>query len=321
MIKLRYILSIPLLVVFLGPSIEVAIHGSLVVIMVPYEGDYVVLAAESRTALGIGSPGDYHACKIIELGGNTLFFNTGYGYIRTNQGKPWVANSLARRVYLESKKCNPLGLPIAWSNAAIRWFSQLDWSDVQSIAVHGGLDSGGFVGFESGKPSIQVQIISPTQGQKISAQRKSIGPGTFAHFGAGQLVEEILNKETQRAKDALRPKLTIRSFLVDADVDAEAAAKAVQFAIDHPAGQDKDALGGKIDVAIIRKDRTIQWVNQKPECKTDQNDRCITLPHQSRDDVIRAAREQQECSRRAAKKILAKLRGAGARLKPPLADN
>jgi hypothetical protein len=39
------------------------------------------------------------------------------------------------------------------------------------------------------------------------------------------------------------------------------------------------------------------------------------MPHQSSDDIVRAAREQrqkqvQECSRRAAKKILLKLKGS-----------
>jgi hypothetical protein len=36
--------------------------------------------------------------------------------------------------------------------------------------------------------------------------------------------------------------------------------------MDNAVGEDKLALGGDIDIAVIRNDRTIEWVARKPWC-------------------------------------------------------
>jgi hypothetical protein len=42
--------------------------------------------------------------------------------------------------------------------------------------------------------------------------------------------------------------------------------KTIQFAMDYAVVEDKEALGGDIDIAIIRNNRTIEWAVRKPWC-------------------------------------------------------
>ena len=51
-------------------------RGSLVVWIVSKKTDYVVIGAESRTVDKSGNLLDDRACKVISLGGDTLFFGT-----------------------------------------------------------------------------------------------------------------------------------------------------------------------------------------------------------------------------------------------------
>src|SRR5271155_2459174 len=57
-------------------------RGSSVVAIYSQKGDYVVVAAESRTADMNHKPLDDRACKIISLGNDTVFFETGIPAIR-----------------------------------------------------------------------------------------------------------------------------------------------------------------------------------------------------------------------------------------------
>jgi hypothetical protein len=48
--------------------------------------------------------------------------------------------------------------------------------------------------------------------------------------------------------------------------DASLVQKSILFAMDNSIGQDKKDLGGEIDIAIIRRDRTIEWIARKSSC-------------------------------------------------------
>jgi hypothetical protein len=274
---MRWVFSVALVIFYLLASIHL-VRGTLVVVMVPYKGDYVVVAAESRHAAvpAYGSPADDRACKIVELGRDTLFFDTGYDHININPGKPWDATSVARHVYRQSPKRDPVDLVTAWGNNAIRWFNLLAWKDLQSITYKGGgLVTGGFVSFDDhGSLSAQDRTIYAAD-HKIFMRpdHQSIVSGQVSTFGmVPQLVREFFDQKTKRAVDAVDPILKTRRLLVDPSTDADAARNAIQFAIDNLSGEDRGKLGGPIDVAIIRKDRTIEWVSRKAECyKMDQN--------------------------------------------------
>jgi hypothetical protein len=63
---------------------------------------------------------------------------------------------------------------------------------------------------------------------------------------------------------------------VDAEKDAALVRKAIQFAMDNAVGEDRRALGGDIDIAIIRNDRRIEWVSRKPWCSQQDGKRTAT---------------------------------------------
>jgi hypothetical protein len=83
---------------------------------------------------------------------------------------------------------------------------------------------------------------------------------------AVDLVQEFFDGKTPQAIAAFGPIGMIRLIAVDPTTDSGLARKAIQFAIDNSSGKEKAALGGPIDVAIVRKNRTIEWVSRKKEC-------------------------------------------------------
>jgi|HubBroStandDraft_6_1064221.scaffolds.fasta_scaffold05471_6 hypothetical protein len=84
-------------------------RGSLVVVTVSQKGDFVIVGAESRNVHD-NKPFNDKACKIISLGGDTVFFETGVAYIKITRGTvsvktglTWNSQSVARSVYERSK--------------------------------------------------------------------------------------------------------------------------------------------------------------------------------------------------------------------------
>ena len=135
----------------------------------------------------------------------------------------------------------------------------------------GGILAGGFVNFDStGHLSNQaIQIFFDAASGKLRSQTATESAGHAGVLGVGdELVHEFYARQTARAIIAFGP---IVPKGVDPTTDAALLRKAIQFAIDNSTGVDKTLLGGAIDIAIMRKNRTIEWVSRKPWCsKQDQ---------------------------------------------------
>lgn len=247
-------------------------RGSSVLAMYSQKGDYVVVAAESRNVDKTHKFVDDRACKIISLGDDTVFFETGIPVIGVLRGTNWNAQSVARSVYRRSKVHDPKDLSIAWGNGALKWFYGQAPQDLKSITdPDGGIVTGGFISFA--KADI-VPIQTQTIFYSASANTIRSGPeGDPPHLGqivmsgvAKELISEFFKGNTVRAAIAFGPIGTLRRIGEDPTIDASLAKKAIQFAVDYSTGPDHDEIGGPIDVAIVRENLSIEWVSRKKEC-------------------------------------------------------
>jgi hypothetical protein len=244
-------------------------RGSLVVGMFSRKGEYIVVGAESRRSHLSGVETDDLGCKVISLDGKALFFDAGVTYIKARAGLDWDTQSVARDVYQKSKTRAAAELSAAWADDARDWFSGWTPEAMQEFAQGGdSIVLGGFVTFtDRGIPAVWVQLISYSETDGVTAEPASPPlSGIGMMYGmATDVVQEFFDGKTERAVRAFGPVGAVRRFGADPMVDAGVVKKAIQFAIDHN-DQDKTELGGPIDVAILRKNQTIEWVSRKKEC-------------------------------------------------------
>jgi hypothetical protein len=256
------------------PDWDATFRGSLVVAIVSQKGSYVVVAADSREVDESDRPIDDESCKVIALGGDTLFFETGTPLIIVRRGKSWNAQDVARAVYRESNKRDARNLSIAWGDRALSWFDAQSEADLKSVSeARGGIITGGFVNFKEGRnPSIQTQEITfsarnHTLTRGLASEPPALGQVMFSGVGKN-LIEEFFAGKTRRAIRAFSSVETLHRVGVNSQVDAKLARKAIQFAIANETGKEKNTIGGRIDVAILRKNGTIEWVSRKRACYT-----------------------------------------------------
>jgi hypothetical protein len=257
---------------FGSPAWVAALRGSLVVAIVSQKGNYIVVAADSREVDESDRPIDDKSCKVIALGGDTLFFETGTPLIIVRRGKSWNAQDVARAVYRESTTRDARDLSIAWGDRALSWFDAQSEADLKSVSeAKGGIITGGFINFkEGGNPSIQTQEITfsareHTLTRGLASEPPALGQVMFSGVGKN-LIEEFFAAKTGRAFRAFSSVETEHLVGVKSWVDARLARRAIQFAIANETGEDKNTIGGPVDVAILRKNGSIEWVSRKKDC-------------------------------------------------------
>lgn len=247
-------------------------RGSLVIAIVSQQGDYVVMAAESRKSTQSGKPIDNKSCKVITLGGDTLFFEAGTPFIAVGNGEGWDAWAMARAVYARAKKRDALSLSRKWGDAALRWFQAQSVANLKSVSdENGGIVTGGFANFkETGSPPVRTQAIT-FSGTAHSVSRGEAAeppaPGGVLHAGvADAQMKEFFLSYTERVRQVFASLGLNRNIGSDATMDATVAASAIRFAMDNTTGEEKGEIGGPIDVAILRRGGAVQWVHRKDDC-------------------------------------------------------
>jgi hypothetical protein len=260
-------------------------NGSLVVLVVSIRADYVVIGAESRQVDTKGKFVDDCGCKIIALGKDTLFYETGSSEIGVYHGKPWSSKGAARSVYMSSKRRDATSLSRAWGILALRWFHMQSPQSLRTIArpPHGSLVVGGFINFDkNGTASAQnVEISYDSAKSLIIGQPSEQAHGQIGASGiAEELVQEFFARETPKAINALGPIGRVRAVAEDAMIDVMFVQNAIKFAMDNANEYDKPHLGGDIDIAIIRNGGAIQWISRKPRCS--QEDQKPTQPNKQK---------------------------------------
>jgi hypothetical protein len=248
-------------------------RGTLAVWVVSGKADYIVIGADSRVVVEAGPSKQNNdlTCKIISLGGSTLFFETGLSIIGAKRGANWDTFDLPREVYTKSKQHDPLTLSDAWGTGALKWFTHQPQQGLKLAAegLQGILSYGGFIGFdEHGTLSIHSNhVLYDATKHSLALVPSTQAPGQIGVSGVGKdLVREFVDGKTQRAIKAVGPVGMIRTITVTPEGDTEFVRKAIQFVMDNASPEDKSYLAGPIDIAVIRRDRTIRWVSRKPLC-------------------------------------------------------
>ena len=241
--------------------------------------DYIVAAAESRELDRNGQPINDQGCKVIAVGKDTLFFTTGFYRIANRSGVLWNALTVAGAVYKASNNHDALSLSDAWGKQAFHWLHQLPEQDLETLTEKTDrIVTGGFISFgRSGIPSGQYQKLGYSRDKhrliRLPGSESALPGQTWAIGNGQELVTEFLEGKTKRAIEALEANDASRLASADPSMSSNLARKAIQFAMDNSTGAEKGTLGGPIDIAILRRNGTIEWVSRKRECyKIDQND-------------------------------------------------
>jgi hypothetical protein len=254
-----------------SPSSAQVRRGSLVVSIVSQRADYVVIGSESRAVTSDNRFVDDRSCKVISLGGDTIFFETGTEKIIVRLGKSWNTEGIARAVYSSSVNRDASNLSAVFAQRALRWFQTQSDVDLRSGAngPQGNLIGSGFINFGS-NGTLSVHLISidyDSATHALTAQHTSPHPGQVNISGvATDLVTEFFVGKTERAVESFGPIGMMRVVGGNATEDIRLVRKAIEFAEANATDQDKSSLGGEIDIAVIRNNGTIQWVSRKAWC-------------------------------------------------------
>ena len=273
MMKMAAVLAIVSLVILTASR---NIRGSLVVAIVSSKGNYVVVASESRNTNRAGlTPANDDACKIISVDGKTLFFETGESEYRSKRGDLWDARAVARAVYLKARERGAHALSLAWVNEARQWFAQLPDAEMRSVTTTSGgeigkIATGGFAAFSAdGVAVVDAQSLFYSFADRTFSERPEFappGPGQMRASGlALGLIDEFFRIGSPRAALARGSD----SVGITPAVDSRVVVNGIQFAEEYSTELERSQLGGPIDVAVLRTDRTVEWVSRKDECYQD----------------------------------------------------
>jgi hypothetical protein len=252
-------------------------RGTLVVVAVSQKRDYAVVGAESRNKYGNGQPPDERGCKVIALGSDSLFFEAGHAEVKATDGQEWNAQAAARSAFQQTTAHDARELSKTWGQIAGKWFHQWNAQNFQQLSLgeEGRIITGGFLTVtDDGALSIHTEAVfySDALGQVIAKPDDNALSKGFMYGVGTDLVQEYAHRKTQRAIDAFG-SLDATRLGVDPTVDVENVRKAIQFAIDYSTGETKTELAGPVDIAILRTNRTIEWVRRKKSCYSeDQKD-------------------------------------------------
>jgi hypothetical protein len=131
----------------------------------------------------------------------------------------------------------------------------------------GKIGTGGFAEFGAdGVPEVDSQkLLYSFTNRSFDNQLEfaPAGPGQGGGSGVALgLVDEFFKMQTPRAMLARGSD----PVGIDSARDSRIAANAIHFAETYGTEQEKSQLGGPIDVAVLRKNETVEWVSRKDEC-------------------------------------------------------
>lgn len=241
-------------------------HGSLVVWVVGENFDYFVVGAESK----ITYPGHGHdesGCKIISLGKRTLFFATGNLTVPEG-GSLWSASGFARSVFRTSpsNKRDASSLSARWSQLSADWFARVPIAELAryTSGPDKGFVIGIFASFKSDKLGLERDFFHYVQGKpRLVTDHVSLVATSASGLTTG-LAEESLGQLSERS---MVWRMSGPRFPDAARQDAEYVRQAIEFAIKYSTATAHEEIGGKIDIAILRRGEDVTWVDRKPGCE------------------------------------------------------
>lgn len=207
-------------------------------------------------------------CKVIALGGDTLFYESGNAVVEVREGKPWSSVGQARDLYKASRTHDALELSTAWGDRAKAWFGQRSKEEMRGIARDGKyLVSGGFINFDKqAKPSVHGLNLNydPASGN-FPLVPNSQTPGDIGAAGTDvYLVSEFTENRSNRAQLA-HGSLSQPSVTRDLRAGVTFVQEAIQFVIDNLPPEDKGHVAPPFDVAIMQPSGIV-WLARKDGC-------------------------------------------------------
>jgi hypothetical protein len=262
------------------------------VVIIGYSQEKIIVATDSRTYHGQGRFDD-NSCKIIVLTKNILFSPGGNVAGHISEPTGWDAvREVRTALVVATKESAP---PDFMHRVAAEWSEKMkhkleqgmterDWQSLENrrLIVAGyfaGLDEGGNIETVAGKlyrsqegPNSVRSVI-----WKLDQPRSLEKSMRFRAFGEGDVFNELMAGQTERAKQETR-KLESEVAGMDLnDADIHKAIRYVQLSIQyapHP-----EVVGGEVDVAQLNRGGTLRWIHRKPQCTDEQPDTKSVPPH------------------------------------------
>jgi len=246
-------------------------YGTSIVYVISNDGQYVVFAADSRNVDPSNNITNNEACKVITLGNDTTFYESGTAVVGDRQGHLlWSSQRAARQVYTANKNHDARTLAIAWGKVAFAWFDRQSDSDQKlwTKSESRVLANGAFINYDQNRnPVVFSEPLSYDAQTKKLSLPEPITSSRAGLVGRGgdyqELVAEFMNAETPRAQRAYGT-LKVRYAGNELGYDIQFVQKAIQFVIDN--APDKRFVHSPIDVVVLRRFGGADWVVRKHNC-------------------------------------------------------
>jgi hypothetical protein len=265
----------------LAPTFAQIESGTLIVLYISDEK--VVVAGDSLVAVkslqGVGHENQY-GCKIVALGKHMIFTGSGItGYHKrtpTDSVPHWSLIGEALAAYNELPGASADELSAHWAKK-IRDILNLPSlrNAVETYARNNGgvVANGVFVesstddGFKVLRVQIEYQLhnaFSPVTSvtDTVSPEECSSAIGHYCAFGNTDVFTEYAFLASKRAKTEAAAWNRDKFPDDRADKDALLAIRLVELAIAYDKSR---SVGGRVDAAILRRGRTVNWVSH-PDC-------------------------------------------------------
>ncbi len=251
------------------------------IIIVEFNNDRIIVAADSRDTETIGPPND-HVCKIVQLDRTTFFFATGkLGLTDARTGKSiWNGAELSRVAFVASSQIQDRFTLV---RAAANWaelmqekytvdleqFVDKKPSDVISQGFFGDIGISGLRIYRVAIRGMLPPVVKRADTLFTIQQFRSgdLPLETFGDNDAAALVAEFIAGRTARA-EILNAEFTRKFSTATAE---EYAARRLQSAIEAAISwMPNKSIGGKAHVMTVGAQGGIRWIDPKDECAQSQ---------------------------------------------------
>ena len=255
------------------------------VVVIGYSKQKVVVAADSRETSAQGAYRD-QACKIVALNDRLMFTVAGQARSVLGDAVLWDATREARAALADSQGLASDMAGDFLDRVARRWgvllgtniSANMQPDDVLKLANDQELINGMFIGLDE-KHELHMSHEIIRARTVDSTTRFNIDPVKvvtlsdsviFRALGEGDISDEFESGRTARSK---RWKLNVSQVGRLRGLSKEAAEVILRVELTGTYGKETipnnpaiHLVGGKTDVAELKRDGTVHWIQRKPEC-------------------------------------------------------
>jgi hypothetical protein len=260
----------------------IQIYGGTIIVMQKDEERFLIIA-DSRSSDNSGTSHWDDACKVVGLGDQTFFFATGSTLATgSDEKKLFDLNDIAKRVFNDFSRLpndeNRL-YSVSFYGALFAKAIYQDMAAQRPIGLFEGIDRGNLAKFVIGGTladgsliAFLVNINAEQTGSSIPLISYTVEkwnpPYEIGIFGSREKdgVTEFLVNKSVRAKIANgKFKAEMTGSKENPDTRIMTLKAAVATAIDW--AENKNVVGGPLDILELRRGGHLNWVQQKQNCK------------------------------------------------------